>query len=845
LLYLSKAQAESHLDYSAIAYNLIVFQNNEVNTFKKNHSLSSPDLITGLNALFVGQVKNSDDEAYLYLIQSLVQIEKQNNPLAARYLILANTELEKKPSKNLNIIYTLTRANLNYKLGDYETCSELLGKIESPPNEIGFALDFLNASALWENKKNADAFNQFRLISIRHKKTSQTDDFFVYFNLSKLAEISGKSPEHLRYALIADSILTSAAIPQLHKSLSYNPSFKNGITEDVKFESAINVGIAYRKNGRYAFAITIFDQLLNAKKASNDSKALGKISTNKALTQTLDGQYTNAGQSYESAIKYYTQANELSHLSETYNLAAKNYYLNKEFSRAMNYTDMAVSASKENIDCENLATAAYIRYEIYLANNDPVKAQNNYFLYLNSRECVLEQQQEAQLSQKIKADQARALFNVSESQVLDEQRKNLELDNANILAEQKEKEVLLLKKENELKEIDIRNQQLEKEKIQRNLLILQNQLANELLQKKNDSYALELSQKDAEQKKKDAELKVLNSEKEIAKKDNEIKTKAIEIAKNKQQQSLYALLFLGLFIVLLSFLFFRIRRKNKIINSINEKIFLTNKELEATVNTVTEQGQIISIKNNEITESILYAKRLQESYLPDLKKFSSFFADHSLLYLPKEVISGDFYYLFQKGDTICMALADCTGHGVPGSMVASIGYQELSHLVENHDYEPGEILSSLNDRINGLLNTGHELGSDGMDLILLYLNPLTRTITYAGAKFNLLLQSNNELQEHKTDKISIGIRKESITFNTFKLSYLPNDILYLATDGFCDQMSKQTGKRIGNKKMNELIKEIGTLKLSDQTKRMTEFLNLHRSDGRQTDDITVMKFKLN
>lgn len=320
-------------------------------------------------------------------------------------------------------------------------------------------------------------------------------------------------------------------------------------------------------------------------------------------------------------------------------------------------------------------------------------------------------------------------------------------------AEQKEKEFLLLKKENELKEKDLVNQRLEKDQIERNLILLREQLEREQLQKKYMELSREKEIEKLQSKNNESEIKLLNTQKEVFIRENKLKTSELESSKNRTQILLGASLVLLLLIVSLVFFLLKINKQKQTIELYNLTIQKTNRELENNVRQVTQQKAIIEEKNEEILDSINYAQRIQGSLLLKEGDFRQFFSESFALFLPKEIVSGDFYLVKRRGEEIFVAVVDCTGHGVPGAMIAALAYQEIVHLIGTTKLSLGGVLDALNERIHFLLNTNNLIGSDGMDLILICLNKANKTITYAGAKSSFLISHNNELSEFKPIKI--------------------------------------------------------------------------------------------
>ena len=262
---------------------------------------------------------------------------------------------------------------------------------------------------------------------------------------------------------------------------------------------------------------------------------------------------------------------------------------------------------------------------------------------------------------------------------------------------------------------------------------------------------------------------------------------------------------------------------------------------------IIAQRDEIEESHNKIKASIDYAKRIQDSLLSSSFLLNTVFEDVTVSFLPKETVSGDFYIVKKQKDKVMLAVADCTGHGVPGALVATLGILELSHLMDvNASMQVSQILDLLSANINSMLNNDNEIGSDGMDLSLLSIDTKEQTIEYAGAKGILYLHQNNELIKLKTDRVSIGEKRRDLdfAFSLNKIAYNTGDTLFLLTDGLIDQLSAVNKRRVGSKRVKELFNKMVQENYSQQKDTLNDFITTHTSSVHQTDDITLIKFKL-
>lgn len=255
-------------------------------------------------------------------------------------------------------------------------------------------------------------------------------------------------------------------------------------------------------------------------------------------------------------------------------------------------------------------------------------------------------------------------------------------------------------------------------------------------------------------------------------------------------------------------------------------------------------------KNKQITSSIKYAKNIQDAILPVEDYFAKTFREHFILFLPKDIVSGDFYWISQVEDKTFVAAVDCTGHGVAGAFMSMIGNTLLNQIInEKRILEPAQILHALNDNIRIALKQETSQNKDGMDLGLCCIMPLDETgkieVIYSGAKRPLYVVCRNELFELKGDRYSIGgwfgIDNPSFTNKTLSLDV--GDIIYLTTDGYGDAANSHR-KKLGEKRLKKMLLEHSTQTLTQQKRLLLRALNEHQQGTEQRDDITVLGVEL-
>lgn len=289
------------------------------------------------------------------------------------------------------------------------------------------------------------------------------------------------------------------------------------------------------------------------------------------------------------------------------------------------------------------------------------------------------------------------------------------------------------------------------------------------------------------------------------------------------------------------------------------------KQLEQTVQERTEelvfknsqvekQKEIVEEKNREILDSIAYAKRIQDAILPGSQKWKENLPDSFILYLPKDIIAGDFYWMEETENYIFIAAADCTGHGIPGALVSVVCSNALTlAVVEDRIYETSSILNRVNELvIEKLSGNDHETVRDGMDISLIRINKKNRNeILYSGANRPLWIIQNNDLIELKPDKQPIGYSEFHLPFHEQKIHLNTNDLVYLFTDGYTDQFGGETkqpdkfgGKKFMYKRLKKLLLDISYEPLDLQKQILHEAFSKWKGDLDQVDDICIIGVRI-
>ncbi len=266
-----------------------------------------------------------------------------------------------------------------------------------------------------------------------------------------------------------------------------------------------------------------------------------------------------------------------------------------------------------------------------------------------------------------------------------------------------------------------------------------------------------------------------------------------------------------------------------------------------------KSNELLRKKNEEITDSIEYAQRLQQSFLPDIQKLKSMVSDAFVLYQPKDLLSGDFYWYHQTDEKLFVFVIDCTGHGVPGALMSVLAHSIVKEVVLNKKLEsPSEILHAIDQELFHSLQNHEkeEMVKDGMDVAVTVFNFTKNTVSFSGAFRPMLRIREGKLSEFPASRYPIGfyqdIRKE---FDEFHSEIKPGDQFFLFTDGYSDQFggdpSTSSGaKKLNKKRFSELLLTASEMTGEEQSSFLAYAHNNWKQQEEQTDDVLVLGVKI-
>jgi serine phosphatase RsbU (regulator of sigma subunit)/uncharacterized protein HemY len=347
-------------------------------------------------------------------------------------------------------------------------------------------------------------------------------------------------------------------------------------------------------------------------------------------------------------------------------------------------------------------------------------------------------------------------------------------------------------------------------------------------------------------------------------KENEILKRDAKLREAKSRLQLVVIFFLFLGVVSISIFLILLFKANAQKKKANAELNLANGNLTTALETVSEQKEQIEMNHKVITGSINYARYIQKAVLPKPEHLAACLDDYFVIFKPKEVVSGDFYWVYQKENKIIVAAADCTGHGVPGAFMSMLGITLLNEIIKKDSVtNPAAILDRLRlEVIESLKQNGdRKEAKDGMDISLCCIDHENMKLQYAGAinPLYLIRKSGNEtvgmvhdestkknmMIEIKGDPMPIGINDDMKNFSNHEIDICKGDTFYISSDGFHDQFGGPKRKRFSYRRFREELIGTWSDNMCDQKLRLEKALHDWQGDNEQTDDILVIGFRIN
>jgi len=671
----------------------------------------------------------------------------------------------------------------------------------------------------------------YYLLGYAHYNQNNFDSALKYFTRS--VEYSQKFKQKSRKALAINRLGNTyqlmgsydKALNHYQKALQINKEKEN--KKEIA-RSLTNIGSVYRTFGKYEKAIQFHLKALSLFEKTEAKDGIAWTTLNIARLFKLNETYDKALEYLNQSMKIYQSIAEETGVETGVTLCLKEYGLiyvkTGDLDKALKYSRKALKRNEQNKNKYGIANSYANIGRIYYKKAAYTKSLTYLQKALELKKRLDDKVEVPSLLRKIgenylkiqKYEQAKDYVEKSLAQAKAEQLKE----------EQKESYRALAK---------IYQKQNKPQKALDNYIAfskLKDSLANQKINELEMQYEFEKKQRKLEYERKQEAAK--------------------QQAKLKRQRLITYSLIAGF--ILLGLLFFVIyisyRRKvrdNHKLEQKNEEIQTQRDEIEAQRDTATQQRDQIAKQNRIITESIEYASRIQSAVLPQEQTIQQFFPDYFIYYQPKNIVSGDFYWISQIDGKVIIAAADCTGHGVPGAFMSMLGVAFLNEIVnQSKIVRPDQILNQLRSKvIDALHQSAKKRGArDGMDISLSMIDKKTNQMHFSGAYNPLYLIRDNSIQEIKADRMPIGVHSvyQDTPFSVDTIQLQEGDRLYLFSDGYFDQFGGEKGNKFSKKAFKNVLLEIHEEAMNSQKKILDQKLTAWKGSRPQIDDIMVMGF---
>jgi serine phosphatase RsbU (regulator of sigma subunit) len=595
--------------------------------------------------------------------------------------------------------------------------------------------------------------------------------------------------------------------------------------------------LMFRKNDLNAALANFSKAVEFSEKGEKDNSFLTDTWSDIAICQQNLNNQKEMLQSFGKALQYARESGNNGEAARIEQILAKIYFKKGDNYHAELYCQECIESAKAsgNLDVLQLCYKDYS--DVLESSNDFIKALDYYKKHLNLQDSL---NYENLLAEKEAADRL-AEFESADQRLQDdlatEEIKGLEVKN--IRAES-------LRKDNELKFL-LNQQKLdrsEKYRLEQSLTLERER--SELSRREQEVKSLQGQQV------KDSLLLVIKNDEakslETANKSLEADKKQLEFEAEKEKQIRKMAVGIGVLMVLVALMILygliSSRKKNQKLAESKRQIEKINADLELTNAEVLKQKDIIEQKNQSITDSIQYASRIQTAVLPPISFLTDWGIENFILYKPKDIVSGDFYWGVKKAGRIIVAAGDCTGHGVPGAFMSMLGHAFLDEIINTREIEnAATVLNILRDEIINTLKQKGTAGEarDGMDISLIILDPEAGKLDYAGANNPLFIIKDGKLLKYQADRMPIGIHFISFTpFTNRKIVIKKGDYIYLFSDGFADQFGGPKGKKFMYKPFQDLLLRNHGKPMELQKEILDNTFEKWKGDREQVDDVMVI-----
>lgn len=632
-------------------------------------------------------------------------------------------------------------------------------------------------------------------------------------------------------------------------------------TKDIKRTSSsmLNMGVVFETIGKYTEALEYYNKTLTAKKEINDKSGLSLTLNNIAIVHAMQGNYAAATDYFLQALKYDEELKDTVEIATRLNNIALTYNYLKNQKKALQYYYKAMPLHKIKKDVDGLSRVTLnigvAHYD--LGNNDSALyyykiADSLATITQNKWTMAVVQNNLGRVYQNLKQYEKALSYGFEGLRIREEIK-----DKNGIVGSYNNIAATYFHLKNYQKSIEFANKALpmaiELKAVERQMRAYEalamaykelgdykKAFENTVLFKTMNDSLINDDKKEAitqmEMNYQFNKVKTADSVKnaEQAKiKDAQIIAQNAQI---KQEQTQRYALYSGLILVIafggVMYNRFKVTKKQKDIIAVQKE-------------QTEHQKEIIEEKQKEIIDSISYAKRIQGAILPPARLVKEYLPDSFILYKPKDIVAGDFYWVEKAKDRTIIVAADCTGHGVPGALVSVVCSNALNRAVKEFGFQkPGDILDKVKDLVVETFNRSEEEVKDGMDVSLLSIHynssDTEHVAEWAGANNPLWIIRNNELIEYKPDKQPIGQYIDTHPFTTHSLELRKGDAVYLFTDGFQDQFGKESGKKFKSAQMRKMLLSIQDKNMEEQKRIIDEIFNDWKGSFEQVDDVCMI-----
>ncbi|GAB4126035.1 MAG: hypothetical protein OHK0045_10840 [Raineya sp.] len=708
------------------------------------------------------------------------------------------------------------------------------------------------------------------ILKLQKKEDRKKDEVITLHKLAEICEASNKDKEALAYTLECLQI-NQALGDQMAVADTHN-----------------NLGFLYRQLGDTRKSVDHFMEALAIYGKMSRERPQQQLTmyTNLGVTYSYLNKFDEAGEYFQKAAKLAEKQNNLYESANLSNYLAANYFVSGKSKQAINQAEKALQIASTLSNGDNIAEVSYnILAQIYQKEKDFGQYQKYNKLYQETKERI--RQRENNQKQKVLEEQINVEKKENElkQDIAEKEKSELAFKQISLEKQKAEQELQIARQESEINRAKVLNQELDRKRVEQALLITKQQAEaekqrqeNELLQRDKELQALKIKEQEAEKKIKEQQLKESQAKEKIAQEQRaaaQKEARANEII-NQLLMIIIALAIIGLIYSVYTYI--RIRKQKDAIEKQAKEIEAKSKEIEQKSLEIQEQANQIATQNEElrqnqeeimaqrdaieqknamlneqnekISSSINAAMTIQQAVLPHQDKLEKLLPEHFLIFRPRDVVSGDFYWVEELDGKVIVATVDCTGHGVPGAFMSIIGSTMLTKIVKLYQTSsPSEILQRLDEEIRSTLQQDKTDNQYGMDLSVCVIENIGEKqfkITYAGAKRPLyyMEQGNNQVFSLKGDRRSIGgIQNENISFTNQEIVLRKGSALFLGSDGFVDQNNAERVK-LGESKFKYLLSQNYEKPMPIIKQELEDFLDMYQRGTVQRDDILMMGIRL-